>query len=49
MPPVASVIVSPTFVSLTFLIDAQRYPTSPAISSSISIILGLNMPTSVTS
>ena len=37
----ANVIVSPTRVSLTFLIDAQINPTSPAVSSSTIFSLGV--------
>lgn len=45
----ARVIVSPTLVSATDLMDAEMYPTSPAESSSVGLRLGENTPTSVTS
>ena len=44
----ASVTVSPTLLSRTFLIDAMKYPTSPQSSSSTGVIAGANTPTSST-
>ena len=42
-------MVSPTFVSATLLMEAEMYPTSPAVSSSVGVSCGVNTPTSVTS
>jgi len=41
-----SVIVSPIFASLIFLMFATRNPTSPTASSSTSTAFGVKMPTS---
>ncbi len=45
----ALVTVSPTLVSATFFMLAEIYPTSPAVRESVFRILGVKIPTSVTS